>query len=99
MAEAEEPPNSWHLDKRIPIALILAVLAQTSAGVWWAATIEHRVQTAETRMTRLEVNEAKTAESAGRFDRTLATIVQSQDDMRRSLERIERRIDARQPSP
>jgi uncharacterized coiled-coil protein SlyX len=99
MATAEEIPNSWHLDKRIPIALILAVLAQTSAGVWWAATIEHRVQSAEIRMTRLEVNEAKANEASGRFDRTLAAIAQSQDDMRRSLERIERRIDARQPSP
>ena len=35
--------ESWHLDKRIPVALILALLAQFGGGVWWISSIESRV--------------------------------------------------------
>lgn len=61
-----EADARWHLDKRIPIAIILAILAQTGAGFWWAATTSERVSTLEKRvdasapqsdrLTRLEVN-------------------------------------------
>jgi len=29
--------NSWHLDKRVPIALIAAILLQTGTAIWWVA--------------------------------------------------------------
>ena len=39
--------GGWHVDKRIPAALIVTILlgifAQTIAGVWWAATIQAEV--------------------------------------------------------
>ena len=35
--------NSWHLDKRVPIALIFTMLAQFAAGIWWVADINGRV--------------------------------------------------------
>jgi hypothetical protein len=31
--------QGWHLDKRVPIALILALAIQVMAGVWAAATL------------------------------------------------------------
>lgn len=37
---AAEP---WHLDRRIPIALILAIIGQTAGAVWWASTISGTV--------------------------------------------------------
>lgn len=43
MAERAEP---WHLDKRIPIALILAILVQSIAGVWWLSDLVHRLDSA-----------------------------------------------------
>lgn len=30
----------WHMDKRIPIALIATLVLQTAAIVWWAATLQ-----------------------------------------------------------
>lgn len=33
----------WHLDKRVPIALLVAIILQTSGAIWWAATIQGRV--------------------------------------------------------
>lgn len=38
---SEEP---WHLDRRVPVALIFAILMQTIGIVWWAATIGAEVE-------------------------------------------------------
>ena len=35
--------SSWHFDKKIPISLILTIFAQTIAVVFWASSIEFRV--------------------------------------------------------
>lgn len=49
-----EPHEPWHLDKRVPIALIAAIVVQTVAIVWWAASIDARVGTTERRVERIE---------------------------------------------
>lgn len=35
--------SRWHLDKRVPLALILTLLIQTAGALWWAANINARV--------------------------------------------------------
>jgi len=83
------------LDKRVPIALILAILAQTAAGVWWAASQTARLDTAEKRVAVLESNDTKMTEAAAKSAASLAAIKASQEDMRRAIDRIERNMDAR----
>lgn len=41
------PTHQWHLDRRVPIAVIAALAAQTSAVLWWAATLSSRVDLLE----------------------------------------------------
>jgi hypothetical protein len=41
------PPNKWHLDKRVPIAMLFALLANLFAGIWYAAKIDSRVAALE----------------------------------------------------
>lgn len=41
-----EKPEPWHLDRRIPIALILAIILQTGGAVWWFSNIVHRLDSA-----------------------------------------------------
>ena len=44
-----QPPddNKWHLDRRVPLALIvtivLAILGQTAAGIWFISDLNRRV--------------------------------------------------------
>lgn len=38
----------WHLDKRVPLALIVAIFLQSVSAVWWAATIHAKVTVIET---------------------------------------------------
>ena len=35
--------NSWHLDKRIPITLVILIVMQTMGGFWWASKMDSRV--------------------------------------------------------
>ena len=58
-------PSYWHLDRRVPIALIIAICFQTGGLVWWASNISERVAALERsreslapqadRLTRVEV--------------------------------------------
>lgn len=55
----------WHLDKKVPIALIVTILVQTATVIWWASSLSVRVQHLESqvisarpqadRLTRVEV--------------------------------------------
>jgi hypothetical protein len=42
-----EDDKHWHLDKRVPLALIFAILVQTGAALWWAAGVNARVEQLE----------------------------------------------------
>ena len=55
----DSPPREpWHLDRRVPVALIVTLVIQTGAVVWWASNIDKRVEQLEDQVaTRALVNE------------------------------------------
>lgn len=73
--------QSWHLDRKVPIALILAIVMQTAGIIWFAAGIYHRVETLEKeamsgrpnaeRITRVEVKIENVQEGILRIERLL----------------------------
>lgn len=71
----------WHLDKRLPAALLVTLLLQTSAIVWWAATTDSRIR---------HVEEALA--SASGTDARLARIEVRVENSNRSLDRLEDRL-------
>jgi len=76
--------GQWHLDKRIPVALVFALLVQTAAGVWFAAKIDARVQFLEQtmnaradtrdRIVRVETQMISIRDLLARIDRKLEKI-------------------------
>lgn len=42
--------EQWHLDKRVPVALILTLIGQMIVAIWWAASINERMVQIERRM-------------------------------------------------
>ena len=40
--------NQWHLDKRVPISIILAMLGQFAGGLWFIARLDARIIALET---------------------------------------------------
>lgn len=46
-AVSDEQDKHWHLDKRVPVAIIVAIVVQTAGMVWWASSLSERVNTLE----------------------------------------------------
>lgn len=42
--------RDWHLDKRVPISLIVAILLQTATVIWWGSSLTERVNTLEAQL-------------------------------------------------
>lgn len=74
--------NGWHLDKRVPLALIVTIFIQTAGAFWWAATIAARVN-------YLEETQISTS---GRGDR-ITRLEANQGHISRMLQRIEAKLD------
>ena len=47
MTKTVDTEKEWHLDKRVPIALICTLLAQTFILGWWTSRIDSRVASLE----------------------------------------------------
>ena len=75
-----EDDSQWHLDKRVPITIILALLIQTASTVWWAAGVSARVDI-------LERERPTTIAALQRLD-------SSREDMNLRLTRIQDSVDA-----
>lgn len=71
----------WHLDKRVPIALIFSILVQSGVILWWASGINERVNTLERRadlsapqadrLTRVEVKIEGVQSTLDRIERSI----------------------------
>ncbi len=43
MTDKDPGADQWHLDKRIPIALVVAIIVQTASIMFWVGSIDTRV--------------------------------------------------------
>ncbi|HEV7285965.1 MAG TPA: hypothetical protein VGN75_14010 [Kaistia sp.] len=50
MTPATDPPSQagWHLDKKVPLALIVTILIQTGVAIWFMGALSQRVTNIET---------------------------------------------------
>lgn len=96
---ADDDGHQWHLDRKVPIAMILAIVIQTGAAVWWVASMTSRID-------HLEI-------AAKSYDTRIAALSSERDGMRErlismevtlkfiaeSLLKIERRLDPQTEPP
>jgi hypothetical protein len=45
--EEEKLQSKWHVDRTIPLALVIVLLGQTGGAIWWASSLSSRVGTLE----------------------------------------------------
>jgi len=75
-------PARWHLDRRVPIALIAAIAMQTAGALLWAGAVSER----------LAFLEARAERDAGLVERT-ARLEERAQHMSGALTRIETKLD------
>jgi hypothetical protein len=83
MATLEE--ESWHLDRRVPVALIIALLAQGCIGIWWVSGLNTQVQDHERRIEKVEININKELELLRTVSERLARIEQAVLDIKTDI--------------
>jgi len=84
--DADPAASSWHLDRRVPIALIATILLQTVAVVWWASDLSARVS-------HLERTQAASAPQGDRLTRVEVKV----ENIQSGIEEIKRLL--RRPTP
>lgn len=72
----------WHLDKKVPIALILAIVMQTAGAIWWAASLEARLARTEEMLLQQKDDPVRLARLEG-----------FRDELLRRLDRWEAKLD------
>jgi hypothetical protein len=95
----EPVDQSWHLDKKVPIALISVILGQSLAIVWWASTITGDVRTTADRVTKLERNEDEDRRIMNQMSASLPRIDAQMLELLRSIQRVETWLQRREQSP
>jgi hypothetical protein len=81
--------ESWHLDKRVPITLIVAILVQSMAFVWAASQINFQVQDHERRITAAEMTDQRRERELYGFNDRLARLEEQSKAQLETLKRIE----------
>ncbi|PCJ69193.1 MAG: hypothetical protein COA62_11200 [Rhodobiaceae bacterium] len=79
---ALETGSRWHLDRRVPLALIMAILIQTAGALTWAGAATERINQLERQVT-----------DDGDLGERTARLEEHSVFMRAALERIERKLD------
>jgi len=90
--------SEWHLDKRVPIGLIAAILMQTIALGFWMGSLDSRISSIEgNRYTASEgaVVAERINNNERNIDRLETRTLKALDEIKRTLLSIEARLDER----
>lgn len=79
----KDDETKWHLDRRVPLALIIAILFQTGAALWWAAGVNARVDHLE----RQSAINATNPERIVRLETKVDTISQTVVEIKTLIQR------------
>lgn len=79
-----ERPDLWHIEKKIPVAIVFSMLVQGAGLIWWANGITKDNQEYARRIAQLE---------AQRAEQRLTVLESQMIDSRGSLSRIEGKLD------
>lgn len=85
--------DEWHLDKNVPIGLILALLVQTAGMVWWSASLNSQVGEHERRLLSIEATDDHRGREMNAIEGRLASLEATGDAQLGTLRRIEGILD------
>lgn len=81
--------NSWHLSKSVPLTLIVAIIGQTIALVWYVSSLDSNVETNmkdiarhEIRLERLEETTRELSILNARIDENIKAIREMMESTR-----------------
>lgn len=79
----------WTIERKIPAALIIAILVQSASAIWWAAGVNGALNSQNDRQTRLE----QTVRDQGAEIKRLPSLETEVRALQRAVEKLDRTID------
>lgn len=95
MAAQGKDEAAWHLDRKVPIALIAVLAGQVVAGIYFASRLQTQVEQHDRRIISLEATDTRMGEDARRISEYLARMDERIQAQTAILRRVE---DALRPS-
>lgn len=90
--QCDDLRSCWHVDKKVGMSFILALLVYAGGMFWWAGALNNRVQTLESRMVSLEERIEKRTE---RDDRQYERVISMDSDLKWIKDRLARQLGER----
>ena len=79
----------WHLDRRVPVAIIFTLCLQSAGAIWWASSINERMEQIE----RRQESQAQRGERADSLladqGQRIAVLTEAVANTNRNLERLQ----------
>lgn len=85
----------WHLDKKVPVALIITLILQFGAGAWYMSWLTSEVAANSKENTRIDKSVSKFREKNGDIKDRVIRIEEKLISQRDLLERILRKVDGK----
>jgi hypothetical protein len=86
--------EEWHLDKRVPVAIIFAILTQTGGALWWASSMTQRMDQIERRMDAAAQRSQAVDTIVATQSSQIAVLVARIDEQTRQTDRLFNQIEA-----
>ena len=87
--------NYWHLDKKVSIGIIIAILVNSSSFIWYGAKLDAQVQTTKGDVAGLQAWREKQDDERSKINTTLATMSQKLSDQNDLIVRIDQLLEQR----
>ncbi len=94
---AGEVDRHWHLDRKVPLILIFAILCQTVAAFWYGGQLTNRVHNVEQEQEEIDERLDRIDLAAANRGERLARIEEGQRSIKDLLSRIYRKLDSSSP--
>lgn len=85
MTTPQPSAGSWHLDKNVPITIIVTLLLQSAGGLWFVSKLDSRIEYLE--RARLEQQNVDAAQDT-RLNDTVRTIREDVRDLNSKIDRL-----------
>lgn len=86
MEPSETTPNKWQLDRHIPIALVVTLLAQFAGIVYWGTSMQYTMADHERRLINQETSRG--AERMASIEARMQSYSDLQIEMNRKLDKL-----------
>jgi hypothetical protein len=88
MNEVNNVGKDWHLDRKVTLGIILALVLNAGSSIWWASRLDYTVQAHEKRISDNEGDIRLNRDQNGRIIERLAGIEANQKYQNDTLKEI-----------